>query len=195
MILFSLWLPKKPEAHRVGDQTFGTTQVIIFSITQFLTCFDIYQVPSRYWTRNIIWKTAHVALSSKNTGIPIPPFNCKHLCVRTSNINSSRPRDAYMLPWNKQYLVQISRTTASLLLIEHLGINFNEVLIKHLTFQMEEIHWKMSSRNWWPFCLGFNVLNATSLCYVLFIENQLQHNLKRAITVKVNQCLCCKLHS
>ena len=57
----------------------------------------------------------------------------------------------------------IIRTNDGILLIEPLGINFNEILIGIQTFSLKKIHLKMSSAKWHPFCLGLNVLISTSV--------------------------------
>ena len=54
----------------------------------------------------------------------------------------------------------IIRTNAGILLIEPLWTNFSEISIKIHTFSINEMHLKMSSGKWRPFCLGLNVLNA-----------------------------------
>ena len=38
------------------------------------------------------------------------------------------------------------------------GTNFNEILIKILTFSFIKMRLKVSSVKWHPFCLGLNVL-------------------------------------
>ena len=50
-------------------------------------------------------------------------------------------------------------TSDWILLIEPLGRNFNEILIKIYTFSFKKIHLTMSSGKGRPFCLGLNVLN------------------------------------
>ena len=45
-----------------------------------------------------------------------------------------------------------------ILLTGTLGTNFSDFLIDIQTFSFNEIHLKMSSATWRPFCLGFNVL-------------------------------------
>ena len=50
-------------------------------------------------------------------------------------------------------------TNAGILLIEPLRTNFSEILIAIHTFSFKEMHFKMSSGKWRPFCLGLNVLN------------------------------------
>ena len=57
----------------------------------------------------------------------------------------------------------IIRTNAGVLLIEPLRTNFGEISIEIHTFSFKEMHLKMSSGKWRPFCLGLNVLNAVSI--------------------------------
>ena len=49
-------------------------------------------------------------------------------------------------------------TNGGLLLIGPLGTNFSEILIEIHTLSFKEMHLKMSSGKWRPFCLGLNVL-------------------------------------
>ena len=51
-------------------------------------------------------------------------------------------------------------TNAGLLLIEHLGTNFSEILIEVLTFSFSKMRLKVSSAKRRPFCLGLNGLKA-----------------------------------
>ena len=44
------------------------------------------------------------------------------------------------------------------MLIQTLGTNFSEILIRIQTFSFEKMHLKMSSAKWHPFCPGLNVL-------------------------------------
>ena len=39
------------------------------------------------------------------------------------------------------------------------GTHFGEILIKIYIFSFKEMHSKISSGNWWPFCLGLNEMN------------------------------------
>ena len=41
---------------------------------------------------------------------------------------------------------------------EPLGTTFSEIVIEIHIFSFMEMHFKMSSAKWWPFCLGLNVL-------------------------------------
>ena len=52
----------------------------------------------------------------------------------------------------------LSETNAGILLIGTLGTNFSEILVEIHTFSFKNIHLKMSSGKWRPFCLGLNVL-------------------------------------
>ena len=53
----------------------------------------------------------------------------------------------------------ITWTSAGILLIGPLGTNLGEILIEIYTFKFREMHLKMSSGKWRPFCLGLTVLN------------------------------------
>ena len=52
----------------------------------------------------------------------------------------------------------ITRNNVGILLIVPLGTNFNEMLIEIHTFSFKNIHSKMLSGEWRPFCLDLNVL-------------------------------------
>ena len=56
----------------------------------------------------------------------------------------SRCRNAYRDLW--------------IMTIGHLGTNFSEILIEILILLIKEIHLKVLSVKWWPFCLCLNVL-------------------------------------
>ena len=60
-----------------------------------------------------------------------------------------------ILPDRRQAIIW---TNAGILLIETLRTNFNEILIEIHTFSFKNIHLKMASGKWRPFCLGLNVL-------------------------------------
>ena len=49
-------------------------------------------------------------------------------------------------------------TNVGILLIEPLPTNFSEISIEIHTFSFKEMHLKMSSGKWQPFCLCLNVL-------------------------------------
>ena len=51
-------------------------------------------------------------------------------------------------------------TSAGMFLIGPLGTNFSEILIEIDIFSVKEMHLKMSSGKWWPFCLGLNLLKS-----------------------------------
>ena len=64
--------------------------------------------------------------------------------------------DNGLLPGHHQSIIW---TSAGILLIGTLGTNFNESLIKIYIFSFKKMHFKLSWRNWWLFCLGLNVLS------------------------------------
>ena len=51
------------------------------------------------------------------------------------------------------------RTNAGILLIGPIGTNFSEILIAIHIFSFTEMHLKMSTGKWRPFCASLNVLN------------------------------------
>ena len=69
----------------------------------------------------------------------------KHICVRKLTTIGS---DNGLEPVN-----------AGILLIGHLGANFNETLIEICRFSFKKMHLNMSSGKWWPFCFSLNVLS------------------------------------
>ena len=75
-----------------------------------------------------------------------------HICV--GNLTIIDP-DNGLSPGRRQAII---RTNAGILLIEPLRTNFREILIEIHTFSLKEMHLKMSSGKWQPFCLGLNVL-------------------------------------
>ena len=76
-----------------------------------------------------------------------------HICVgKLSTIGS----DNGLLPGRHQAIIW---TIAGILSIIPLGTNFIEILIWIQTFSFKEMHLKVASAKWKPFCLGLNVLN------------------------------------
>ena len=92
-----------------------------------------------------------------------------HICVGKLTIIGS---DNGLSSGRRQAIIWIN---AGILLIGSLGTKFNELLIEIQTFSFKEMHFKMSSAKWRPFCLGLNVLNP-----LLIIEI---YNTGHAITV------------
>ena len=60
------------------------------------------------------------------------------------------------------YCQAIIWTNAGILLIESLGTQFSEIVIKIHIYAVQKMLLKMSSVKWWPFCFGINVLTAVS---------------------------------
>ena len=76
-----------------------------------------------------------------------------HICVRDLTIIGS---DNGLLPGQRQAIIW---TNARILFIGHWGTNFIEILIKIPTFSFKQMHLKMLSAKWRPFCLDLNVLS------------------------------------
>ena len=75
-----------------------------------------------------------------------------HICVGNLTIIGS---DNGLSPGRRQAIIW---TNAAILLIGHLGTNFNEISIEIYTFLFKKMYFKMSSAKCRPFCLGLNVL-------------------------------------
>ena len=72
-----------------------------------------------------------------------------HICVSKLTIIGS---DSGLSPGRRQAIIW---TNAGILLI---GTNFNDISIEIHIISFKEMHLKMSSAKWRPFCLGLNVL-------------------------------------
>ena len=79
-----------------------------------------------------------------------------HVCVRNLTIIGS---DNGLSPGRRQAIIW---TSARILLDGPLGTNFNEILIKILTFSFRKMRLKVSSAKWRPSCLGLNVIIAST---------------------------------
>ena len=83
-----------------------------------------------------------------------------HMCI--GNLTIIGP-DNGLSPGRRQAIIW---TNAGILLIEPFRTNFSEISIEIHTFSFKEMHLKMSSGKWRPFCLGLNVLiRATFLVF------------------------------
>ena len=80
-----------------------------------------------------------------------------HICVGNLTIIGS---DNGLSLGRRQSIIW---TNPGILLIGHLGTNFNEILLQIYTFSFTKMHLKLSSGKWPPFCLGLNVLTHCSL--------------------------------
>ena len=80
-----------------------------------------------------------------------------HICV--GNLTIIGP-DNGLSPGRRQAII---RTNAGVLLIEPFQTNFSEISIAIHTFSFKEMHLKMLSGKWRPFCLGLIVLINTGL--------------------------------
>ena len=75
-----------------------------------------------------------------------------HICIVKLTIIGS---DNGLSPGRRQANIW---TNDGILLIGPLGTNFREILFGIQTFSFKEMHLKMASAKWRPFCLGLNVL-------------------------------------
>ena len=99
-----------------------------------------------------------------------------HICVIKQTIIGS---DNGLSPGRRQAIIW---TNDGILLIGALGAKFNEILVGIHTFSFKEMHLKMSSGKWWPFCLGLNGLTSTiilriyiAICIIHWQHCQLQY--------------------
>ena len=75
-----------------------------------------------------------------------------HICVSKLTIIGS---DNGLSPDRRRAIIL---TNVGISLIGPLGTKFNEILFGIQTFSFKKMHFKMSSAEWRPFCLGLNVL-------------------------------------
>ena len=82
-----------------------------------------------------------------------------HICVgKQTNIGS----DSGLSPGRRQAIIW---TNAGISLIGPFRTNFSEILFRIQTFSFKNMHLKMLSAKWCPFCLGLNVLRENLPCY------------------------------
>ena len=84
-----------------------------------------------------------------------------HLCVGKLTVIGS---DNGMSPGRRQALIW---TSAGILLTGPLGTNFSEILIGILTLSFKEMHLKLSSAKWRPFCRPRCVNKSPEECWRL----------------------------
>ena len=97
-----------------------------------------------------------------------------HICINKLTIISS---DNSLLPGRRQAFIY---TNAGILLIGSLETNFSEILIKILTFSLNEnVVWKIAAILSWPQCVNINIWktprcycgNAVDILHNIFFEN------------------------
>ena len=104
-----------------------------------------------------------------------------HICISKFTIIGS---DNGLSPGQCQAIIW---TNAEILLIEHLGTNFSEIVIEICTFSFKKMHLKMPSGKWRPFCLSLNVLiNMEGLLWVQSLTN--------AIALRFHLCVWYVIH-
>ena len=82
--------------------------------------------------------------------------------------------DNGLLPGGRQAIIW---TNTAVLLIGHLGTNFNAILIRMHMFAFKKMHLKMTSAKWWPSCHCLNVLRSMSVSLILWTGRPLIRNL------------------
>ena len=104
-----------------------------------------------------------------------------HICVSKLTIISS---DNGLSPGRRQAIIC---TNAGILFVELLGTKFSEFLIKIIRFSVKNMHLKMLSAKWLPFCLGLTCCHDAGM---LFIPGMVWWMLRtwRQCTVTLSWC-------
>ena len=76
-----------------------------------------------------------------------------HICAGNLTIICS---DNGLSPGRRQAIIE---TNVGILFIGTLGTDFSKILFEKYIISFKKMHFKVSSGNWRPFCLGLNVLN------------------------------------
>ena len=90
-----------------------------------------------------------------------------HICVGKLTIIGS---DNGLSPERRQAIIW---TNAGILLIEPLGTNFSEILIKSPTFSFKKMCLKESTAKWQPFCLGLNELKPDQHVWLVSVPHDI----------------------
>ena len=111
----------------------------------------------KFWPTKSYAKYIHSHRNSVGTGYRLTHWGwVTHICVGNLTIIGSHNG---LSPGRRQAIIW---TNAGILLIEPLGTNFSENLIRIHTFSFKKTHLKMASGKWRPFCLGLTVLRVVS---------------------------------
>ena len=100
-------------------------------------------------TQMTLWQSAVPPVSKKLLEVLRPSDACRLAIIGSDNGLS---------PGRHQAIIWIN---AGIMETGPVGTNFSEILIVICTFSIREMHLKMSSGKWRPFCLGLNVLVTT----------------------------------
>ena len=87
-----------------------------------------------------------------------------HICISKLTIISS---DNGLSPGRRQAIIW---TNVGILLIGPLRTNFSEIFIKIHTFSFKNMHLKISSAKWRPFCLSLNKLTDSHMVEVTSVN-------------------------
>ena len=150
----------------------------------YMMTVDSFTVVDAIWCHGIWWILIHVMAYCTVT--PSQYLNqydlthwgqVTHICVGNLTIIGS---DNGLSPGRRQ---AITWTNVGILLIGPLRTNFSGMLIEIHTFSFKKIHLKMSSRKWWPFCLGLNVLTSMRFTGILFRNDVNHYNMCENYTI------------
>ena len=109
------------------------------------------------------------------------------ICVSKQTIIGS---DNGLSPGRRQAIIW---TNGGILLTGTLGTNLSEILSEIRTFSFKKMHLKMSSVEWWPFYLGFNVLTHRPFGCVavkVYFRNSLYRIIAWTLAVKLHAGKC-----
>ena len=76
--------------------------------------------------------------------------------------------------------------------IVSLETNFSEIFVEIYTFLFKEMHLKMSSGKWQPFCLGLNVLTTPNVMHIFCCRGRKPKMLWCTSTLII--CVCAHVH-
>ena len=119
---------------------------VMMCIGNKFNCLTIWHCLFEMW-KSWFYRTILLMLNLTHWGRVTHIYVTKISIIGSGNGLSSDRRQAII--W----------TNAGILLIGTLGTNVNEILIEIDKCSFKNIHLKMSSGKWRPFCLGLNVLS------------------------------------
>ena len=122
-------------------------------ILTFHNCTTLHQQEITFQKANCINCILHIKKENNVEPVKLTHWGrVMYICVNDLTIIGS---DDGLSPGGRQAIIW---TNAGILLIGPLRTNFSEISIKIHAFSFKNIHLKMASAKWRPFCLGLNVL-------------------------------------
>ena len=133
-------------------------------IKAYLTSKYKNSVMSNFWIKNDIKLAHHIIVSWTFLSVDIDDSSVLTQCGRVTHVCVGKlaiiGSDNGLSPGRRQAIIW---TNAGILLIELLGTNFSEILVRIQAFSFKKMHLKMSSAKWRPFCLSLKVLTQCCL--------------------------------